>query len=58
MDTIVTYRQIIEQILTHYVEIPYAYGEIENETVFDRTADRYMVLSMVVAHTQGMRYTA
>ena len=52
MDTITTYRKIIEQVLTHYVEVTYAYGEIQNEPVFDRTADRYIVVSV---GWQGMK---
>ncbi len=46
MDTLESYRQIIQNALTAYVCIPYAYGEIQNETVFDRNADRYLVMSV------------
>lgn len=46
MDTVTQYRAIIEQILTHYVEVPYAYGTIQNETIFDARSDRYVVLSV------------
>lgn len=28
MDTLESYRQIVEQILAEYAAIPYAYGEI------------------------------
>lgn len=45
MDRIARYRQIVEQILREYASVPHAYGEIEDETVFDRLADRYLVLS-------------
>lgn len=44
MDALATYRQIIEQILTEYAEIPFAYGEVAAETVFDRERDRYLVM--------------
>jgi hypothetical protein len=40
------YRQIIERVLTKYTEIPYAYGSMKSETVFDRTADRYLLLTI------------
>jgi len=46
MDTLDTYRQIIQNVLREYVRVPYAYGEIHNEVVFDREADRYLVVSV------------
>jgi hypothetical protein len=46
MDTLDTYRQIIQNLLTEYVGLQYAYGEIQNETIFDREADRYLVMSV------------
>jgi hypothetical protein len=46
MDTLNTYRQIIERVLAQYVQLQYAYGDIHNETVFDRAADRYLVMSL------------
>ena len=46
MDTLDTYRQIIQNVLTEYIRLQYAYGEIQNETIFDREADRYLVMSI------------
>jgi hypothetical protein len=46
MDTLDTYRQTIQNVLTGYVRLQYAYGEIQNETIFDREADRYLVMSI------------
>ncbi len=46
MDTIERYRQIIEEILTEYAHIPYAYGNIQRQTIFDRTNDHYLLLSV------------
>ena len=46
MDTLDNYRQIIEKILTDYVAIPYAYGDIQGEVVFDRQHDRYLILTI------------
>ena len=40
--TLDRYRQIIESILTEYTRIPYAYGDIQTEAVFDRNRDRYL----------------
>jgi hypothetical protein len=44
MDTLDTYRQLIEKILTEYARIPYAYGEIQIQTVFDRASDHYLLM--------------
>jgi hypothetical protein len=46
MDSLDTYRQIIEDVLTEYTRIPYAYGEIQSEAVFDRTRDRYLLVNV------------
>jgi hypothetical protein len=46
MDTLETYRHAIEQILTEYAQIPYAYGNIQRQTVFDRNGDHYLLLSL------------
>ena len=46
MDTIETYRRIIQEVLRPYSQITYAKGEIYNETVFDPQHDRYLVVSM------------
>jgi len=46
MDTLDTYRQIIQNLLTEYVRLQYAYGQIQNEVIFDREADRYLVMSI------------
>lgn len=44
MDTVNRYRQLIQKILIEYTQIPYAHGDIQFETVFDREADRYLVV--------------
>lgn len=44
MDTIEHYRQLIRDILTEHTKIPYSYGDIQFETVFDREQDRYLVM--------------
>jgi hypothetical protein len=41
-----TYRQIVQNVLREYVRVQYAYGKIQNEVVFDREADRYLVMSV------------
>jgi len=46
MDTLDTYRTIIREVLQEYVKLQYAYGDIQNELIVDRDADRYMVVSV------------
>lgn len=46
MDTLDTYRQIIETVLTEYARVPYAYGEIQTETIFDRVHDHYLLVNV------------
>ena len=46
MDPLDATREIIERILTEYTEIPYAYGEIRTEAVFDRQHDRYLLVNV------------
>jgi hypothetical protein len=44
MDTRASYRELIEQLLTEYAQIPYAYGDIQRQTVFDRAGDHYLLM--------------
>ena len=44
--TLNNYRQIIETVLSEYAGIPYAYGDISTETVFDRNQDRYLLVNV------------
>jgi hypothetical protein len=46
MDTRDAYRKVIEQVLTEYARVPYAYGEIQTETVFDRANDHYLLVNV------------
>lgn len=46
MDTLKLYRQIIERILTEYAQIPYAYGDIKNQTILDREHDHYVLVNV------------
>ncbi len=46
MDTLATYRRIVERVLTEYAEIPYAYGEIHTQTIFDRAKDHYLLVNV------------
>lgn len=44
MDTLTADRELIEQILVEIARVPYAYGEIAIQTVFDRTHDHYLLM--------------
>src|SRR5262245_59481140 len=45
MDKIERYRQIIENILTPLTEGRYANADVQNEAVFDREKDRYIIVT-------------
>ncbi len=53
MDTRAAERQIIEKVLAEYAAIPYAHGQVETQTVFDRASDHYLL--MIVGHEAGRR---
>jgi hypothetical protein len=53
MDTLNLYRDIVENTLMEYTRIPYAYGEIQTEAIFDRARDRYALIN--VGWDQGHR---
>lgn len=44
MDTLQTYRQLIQDTIVAHTKIPYAHGDIQFETVFDRSQDRYLLM--------------
>jgi hypothetical protein len=46
MDKLENYRKIVEKIINEYAAIPFAYGEIESRTMFDREKDAYMLYSV------------
>lgn len=44
MDNLDAKRDLIERILREYAAIPYAHGDIQRMTVFDRAADHYLLM--------------
>ncbi len=44
MDTTESDRRLIESIIREYARIPYSYGEIDRQTIFDREQDRYLLM--------------
>lgn len=52
MDRINQYQPLVEQVLTHYLELNYANAAIQNEPIFDRETGQYVVMS---SGWQGVR---
>jgi hypothetical protein len=46
MDTLDTYRQIIQNVLIEYTHIPYAYGQMQCRAIFDRETDSYLLVTL------------
>lgn len=44
MDQLVEYRALIQKILESHTKIPYKYGDIKFEVVFDEKRDRYLLM--------------
>ncbi len=53
MDKLEKYQNIIEKILTEHAAIPYSYGDIKSQTVFDRVNDQYLMVD--VGWEKGLR---
>lgn len=43
MDKLEKYRRVIEKILSEYAAMPYAFGEIERRTIFNRETNNYLL---------------
>jgi hypothetical protein len=46
IDKVVDYRQIVEKVLSDYLDRKYANADIQNEAIFDREKSRYLVMSL------------
>ncbi|MBV9848344.1 MAG: XisI protein [Armatimonadetes bacterium] len=57
MDTVEHYRQLIEKVLSEYAAIPYPYGDLRHETVFDRDRDRYLLMTVGWENGKRVHYT-
>lgn len=44
MDTLDRYRDLIERVLKEHARIPYAHGDVQRQTVFDRSGDHYLLV--------------
>lgn len=53
MDDLDSYRQLVRDIITGHTKVPYAYGDIQFETIFDSESDRYIL--MLVGWENGRR---
>ncbi len=45
MDTIETYRRIIQRVFHEYANLPYAHGDIQKTVIFDPEADTYLLMA-------------
>ena len=52
MDTLEKYRRTVQEIIKKYTEVPYTYGNIVSQTVFDREPDRSLLM---IAGREGVR---
>ena len=46
MDSLNRLRKAVKDVLNRYVDIKYAFGEIQNEAVFDDVNNRYIIVSV------------
>jgi XisI protein len=46
MDTILTYRNIIKQLILRYAQLKPSHGNIRLDPVFDETNDRYALMQV------------
>lgn len=46
MDKLEQYRAAIQKILTDYVSVPIANGEIDSQLIFDKERDHYQVMNV------------
>lgn len=52
MDARAADREVIEKVLTEYASVPYAHGQVETQTVFDRQGDHYLLM---IVGSEGKR---
>ncbi|HWX40761.1 MAG TPA: XisI protein [Blastocatellia bacterium] len=46
MDIRNRYKEIVEKLLSDYARVPYAYGDITTEAVFDPSGDHYLLVNV------------
>lgn len=44
--TVETYHEIVQDLLTTYSQIPHLQEQLKDETIFDRVAGRYMLVTV------------
>ncbi|MEM1167760.1 MAG: XisI protein [Cyanobacteria bacterium P01_H01_bin.35] len=45
MDTLVQYREIIQQQLQEYTEIPYAYGDLQSRLIISEDRNNFLLIT-------------
>jgi hypothetical protein len=56
MDTVNTYRDVVERILGEYAAIPYRHGDLICEAIFDRERGRFMLITVGWDNGQRVHY--
>lgn len=46
MDTLETYRKIIENLLHEYAQLRYAHGDIQRQAIVDHQGDHYLLMAV------------
>ena len=46
MDTIATYREVIERIMAEYARTPPAYGDIQTQMIAQHNTDSYLLMAI------------
>lgn len=46
MDTIITYREIVKQVINEYAQLQPSHGNIRLDVIFDETRDHYALMQV------------
>jgi hypothetical protein len=58
MDSLEQYRQLVQEVIIEHTKIPYANGEVQFETVFDKEQDRYLLMLVGREPAYGLALTS
>ena len=46
MDTVSRYRTLVQQVLSAHVRVPASIGDVQFQTIFDRSNDHYLLVQV------------
>jgi XisI protein len=58
MDSLEQYRKLIQDVMIEHTQIPYANGDVQFETVFDKEQDRYLLMLVGREPAYGLALTS